>query len=127
MLTVNNQVRLIINSILKADWIVTVGEIDWISICYKMYVTNYICGRGIMASCVFNDRCSFLNKKVIDMPLTTHTLVGKYCSGEFTSCAIHKAAVTHGIDKVPQYVSPDDKYELSYRVIELHQMDKSSW
>jgi len=28
LLTVNNQVRLLINSILKADWIVTAGEID---------------------------------------------------------------------------------------------------
>lgn len=80
-----------------------------------------------MVSCVFNDKCSFLNKKVIDMPLTTHSLVENYCAGESTMCAIHKAAMTHGIDKVPKYVSPDDKYELSHRVVELNLKDKSSW
>lgn len=80
-----------------------------------------------MLRCEFNDNCHFLNQKVTDMPLTTHTLVQNYCKGSFTTCTIHRVALHHGIDRVPCYVSPDDKYELSHRVIELHLMDKSSW
>jgi hypothetical protein len=42
-------------------------------------------------------------------------------------CTIHKVAVTHGILKVPKYVSPDDKYELSDRIIELDLWGKLGW
>lgn len=80
-----------------------------------------------METCIYNDNCPFLNKKVVDMPITTQSLVQSYCKGSFASCTIHKVATNHGIDKVPKYVSPDDKYELSQRVIELHRLDKSSW
>jgi hypothetical protein len=72
-----------------------------------------------MASCEFNDTCHFLNKKVIEMPLTTFNAVNNFCHGDFTICTIHKIAMTHGIKEVPKYVSPDDQYELSSRVIEL--------
>jgi len=72
-----------------------------------------------MVGCDFNDTCHFLNKKVIAMPLTTLNLVESFCRRDFTSCAIHRIAMVHGIDKVPRYVSPDDKYELSNRIIEL--------
>ena len=42
-------------------------------------------------------------------------------------CTIHKVAVTHGIGKVPKYVSADDKYELSDRIIELDLWGKLGW
>ncbi len=80
-----------------------------------------------MISCDFNNTCPFLNKKVIDLPLTTTKLVENYCTGEFSLCTIYKVAQTHGIDKVPRYVSPDDTYELSHRVIELARLDKLGW
>ena len=72
-----------------------------------------------MVSCDFNDTCHFLNKKAIAMPLTTMNMVESFCRRNFTGCTIHRIAMTHGIDKVPRYVSPDDKYELSNRIIEL--------
>ena len=80
-----------------------------------------------MPSCEFNDNCSFLNKKAIAMPLTTLNLVKNYCGGDFTLCTIYKAALVHGIEKVPGYVSPDDQYELSHRIVELVHRDKSRW
>jgi len=80
-----------------------------------------------MVSCEFNDTCHFLNNKVIDMPLTTRNAVNDFCHGDFTICTIHQIAMTHGINKVPKYVSPDDKYELSSRVIELAHMNRLCW
>lgn len=80
-----------------------------------------------MESCDFINTCPFLNEKVVKMPLTTQKLVEHYCDGDFNMCTIHKVAVTHGIGKVPKYVSPDDKYELSDRIIELDLWDKLGW
>jgi len=77
-----------------------------------------------MVSCEFNDKCRFLNKKVLVMPLTTHSLVECFCHGDFRKCTIRRIAMTHGIDKIPRYVSPDDQYELSGRIIELVQQGK---
>jgi hypothetical protein len=77
-----------------------------------------------MVRCEFNDKCSFLNKKVLAMPLTTRSLVENFCHGDFKKCTIHKIAMIHGIDKIPKYVAPDDQYELSDRVIELVQQGK---
>lgn len=80
-----------------------------------------------MKSCDFKDTCHFLNKKVAAMPLTTFNQVKTYCGSDFTLCTIYKAALAHGIDKVPKYVSPDDKYELSHRIVDLVHRDRSSW
>jgi hypothetical protein len=52
------------------------------------------------------------------MPFTTGHAKTKYCNGDFTTCTIYRAAKTHGIDKVPRYVSPDDKYVLHRRIVE---------
>jgi hypothetical protein len=71
-----------------------------------------------MVGCEFNNACHFLNKKVIDMPLTTLNAVNNFCHGDFAICTIHKIATSHGINEVPKYVSPDDQYELSSRIIE---------
>jgi hypothetical protein len=78
----------------------------------------------IMARCEFNDKCRFLNKKVLAMPLTTRSLVENFCQGDFKKCTIYNIAVTHGIDTIPKYVYPDDQYELSNRVIELVKQGK---
>ena len=80
-----------------------------------------------MERCDLIDTCAFLNDKMIDMPLTTHKLLEKYCVGDFTLCSIHRVAMTQGIDKVPSNVFPGDKYELSDRVIELALWGKLGW
>ena len=65
-----------------------------------------------MGYCDFNDKCYFLNVKIIEMPLTTGYAKTSYCHGDFTKCTIYKNAKIHGIDKVPRYISPEDIYEL---------------
>lgn len=75
--------------------------------------------RVIMARCDFIGTCPFLNETMIKMPIITQKLEVLYCNGDFTKCMIYKFAVIHGIDKVPKFASPDDKNELSDRMIEL--------
>ena len=75
-----------------------------------------------MEDCDFKAECYFLNVKTTALPLTTVHTRTKYCNGDFTYCTIYKAAKTHGIGKVPRYVSPDDNYELQNRIAEM-----SSW
>ena len=71
-----------------------------------------------MGICDFNTDCYFLNVKTVDMPLITCQASTKYCKGDFRNCAIYNSARIHGIEKIPKYVSPDDKYELSSRIVE---------
>lgn len=80
-----------------------------------------------MERCDLNVKCRFLNEIMIERPLTTGYARTAYCDGNFASCTIYKVAKAHGIDKVPNYVTPDDNYELSHRVIELALQDRSSW
>ena len=80
-----------------------------------------------MARCDFIDACPFLNAKMIDMPITTHSLVENYCYGNFTMCTIHNVAVAHGSDNVPKDVSPGDKYELSEKMINLIFSGRFGW
>ena len=80
-----------------------------------------------MASCEFINTCPFRNEKAVKMPITTQDLVDRYCGGDFTKCTIHKNAMAHGIDNVPGYVSPDDKYELSDTIIELVLKSRLGW
>lgn len=71
-----------------------------------------------MESCDFRKTCLFLNEKVVRMPLTTQKMVEHYCEGDFTLCMIYAIAKTHGIEKVPRYVYPSDKFELPSRYLE---------
>ncbi len=71
-----------------------------------------------MGCCDFRATCHFLNVKAVVLPLTTSYARTSYCLGDFTHCAIYKAAKAHAIDKVPRYVLPDDKYELHNRIVE---------
>lgn len=80
-----------------------------------------------MGSCDLNTECHFLNEIMRERPLTTGYAQAVYCNGDFARCTIYRVAQTHGIDRVPIYVNPDDQYELSRRVIELALQDKSSW
>ena len=66
-----------------------------------------------MVICEFIGACPFRNGTMTDMPLITQKLEGLFCDGDFTMCLIYKFAMAHGIDKVPEYVSPYDTYELS--------------
>ena len=71
-----------------------------------------------MQNCDFNTECFFLNVKTAALPLTTGLARTKYCNGDFTTCTIYKSAKIHGIDMVPRYVSPEDKYVLHHRIVE---------
>lgn len=80
-----------------------------------------------MAHCDFIETCPFLHNKIIDMPITSCNLVESYCYGAFATCSIHKAAMTHGIDKIPKDISPEDTYELSDDVIESVLLGRVGW
>jgi hypothetical protein len=80
-----------------------------------------------MVTCEFAGTCPFLNKEIIDMPLSTHLLSESYCEGYFTMCAIHKAAMTLGISNAAKQVSPGDRYKLSSRVLELVLWGEVGW
>ena len=82
---------------------------------------------NVMGHCDFTTACYFLNVKTADLPLTTGHAKATFCSGNFTACAIYRNARTHGIDKVPRYVSPDDTYELDGRLVENCSWDKLTW
>jgi hypothetical protein len=71
-----------------------------------------------MGKCDFDTECYFLNVKTVTLPFTTCHARTTYCNGDFSKCTIYKAARAHGIDKIPRYVSPDDKYELNSRIVE---------
>lgn len=72
-----------------------------------------------MNRCDYIKICPFLSEKIVNMPRTSCNLVETYCHKDFVMCEIHKAAMTHGIDKVPQHVTPEDKCEISAKVTQL--------
>ena len=80
-----------------------------------------------MANCDFIEICPFLNEKTIEMPITTQNLVDQYCYGDFSRCSIHNVAMTLGIDKVPKYLYPNDKYELSQSIKDLILWGRLGW
>ena len=65
-----------------------------------------------MERCDLSSKCRFLNKTMITRPLTTGHMKENYRNADFHSCTIYKVAKSHGIDKVPRYIAPCDKYEL---------------
>lgn len=67
---------------------------------------------GIMRHCEFKATCFFINEIIDSLPFTTQYEKARYCDGDFTNCTIRKVALDHGINKVPRYLSPGDKYEL---------------
>ena len=71
-----------------------------------------------MKVCDFKADCYFLNVKTAAMPLTTGPARAVYCQGDFTRCTIYRSAKTYGIDKIPRYVAPGDRYELHRRIVE---------
>jgi hypothetical protein len=75
-------------------------------------------GDTIMKGCDFRNECFSLNEKTITSRLTTAQTKDTYCNGNFTKCTIYTIAKIHGIDKVPGYVLPGDKYELHKRIVE---------
>jgi len=79
-----------------------------------------------MKCCDFTGECYFLNVKTAALPLTTGPARTVYCHGDFTRCTIYKAAKTYGIEKIPRYVSPGDRYELHLRIVENRAMSKFS-
>jgi len=79
-----------------------------------------------MKCCDYYAQCYFQNVKTAALPFITRGTRADYCLGEFTRCAIYKAARFHGIDKVPRYVSPGDRYELLPRIVENSSLRKAS-
>ena len=77
-----------------------------------------------MKSCDFSAQCYYQNVKAVALPLITGQTRTDYCHGDFPKCAIYKAAKSHGIDKVPRYVSPGDRYELHPRIVENRTLSK---
>ena len=77
-----------------------------------------------MKRCDFIGTCPFLSEKIVDMPIASCNLVETYCHGEFAKCSIHEVATVHGIDKIPEHVTPEDTCALSDKVIQLGLWDK---
>ena len=63
-----------------------------------------------MNRCDFIKVCPFLSEKIVNMPKSSCNLVETYCHKDFVMCEIHKVAVTLGMDKVPEHVTPIDAY-----------------
>ena len=71
-----------------------------------------------MAFCKLCDRCAFFNDTLFDNLLSNaEYLRGKYCEGDFKSCAIFKLAQSGGHEKALEYSRPDDIFENLYKIL----------
>jgi hypothetical protein len=70
----------------------------------------------IMAICELSDTCPFFNEKPSDQIQVKKILRFEYCISDFTKCARHQTALSHGLEKIPYNLLPDGYIEADFYV-----------